>query len=98
VVPVSYGPNSALGAMQLTARDELLPEFRSRFALLAPATQQAVLKNLAVIQQAADEIDAALAQDPASGLLNELLVGTYRQELELYSKVVAAGDGSTRRT
>lgn len=98
VVPVSYGPNSALGATQLTARDELLPEFRRRFELLAPATQQAVLKNLAVIQQAADEIDAALAQDPASGLLNELLVGTYRQELELYSKVVAAGDGSTRRT
>ncbi|HEU0225045.1 MAG TPA: hypothetical protein VFR29_06380 [Steroidobacteraceae bacterium] len=98
VLPVSYGPNSALGAEQLAARDQLLPEFRRRFELLAPATQQTVLANLAVIQQAADEIDAALAEDPASGLLNELLVGTYRQELELYSKLVTAGDGSTRRT
>jgi hypothetical protein len=97
-MPVNYGPNSALGAPQLAARDELMPEFRRRFELLAPATQEAVLKNLAVMQQAADEIDAALAKDPASGLLNELLVGTYQQELELYSKVVTASDGSTRRT
>ena len=43
------------------------------------------MKNLAVIQTAANEIDAALAQDPASGMLNELLVGTYKQELQLYS-------------
>jgi hypothetical protein len=97
-VPVNYGPNSGIGAAQLAARDELLPEFRSRFAELAPATQAVVLKNLAVIQQAADEIDAALAADPASGLLNEMLVGAYRQELGLYSRVVTAGDGSPRRT
>jgi hypothetical protein len=97
-VPVNYGPNSGIGAAQLAARDELLPEFRHRFAELAPATQAIVLKNLAVIQQAADEIDAALAADPASGLLNEMLVGAYRQELGLYSRVVTAGDGSPRRT
>ena len=28
----------------------------------------------------------ALAQDPASGLLNELLIGAYKQELQLYSR------------
>ncbi|MGQ0383730.1 MAG: hypothetical protein ACT4UP_03460, partial [Gammaproteobacteria bacterium] len=33
IVPVNYGPNSALGAAQLSARDELMPEFRRRFAL-----------------------------------------------------------------
>jgi hypothetical protein len=98
VMPVSYGANSALGAEQLAARDALLVEFQSRFAQLAPETREAVLANLAVIQKAADEIDAALARDPASGLLNELLVGTYQQELQLYSKVVTARDGSTRRT
>jgi hypothetical protein len=97
VVPVSYGANSALGAEQLAARDALLVEFQSRFAQLAPETREAVLANLAVIQKAADEIDAALARDPASGLLNELLVGTYQQELQLYSKVVTARDGTTRR-
>lgn len=98
VVPVSYGANSSLGAEQLAARDALLAEFKSRFAGLAPETREAVLANLAIIQKAADEIDAALARDPASGLLNELLVGTYQQELQLYSKVVTARDGSTRRT
>lgn len=95
-VPVSYGPNSGIGAVQLAAREELLPEFRRRFSQLAPGTQAVVLKNLAVIQQAADEIDAALAADPASGLLNEMLVGTYQQELGLYSRVVTAGDGLPR--
>jgi len=98
VVPVSYGANSALGAEQLAARDALLAEFQGRFGALAPATREAVLANLAIIQKAADEIDAALARDPASGLLNELLVGTYQQELQLYSKVVTARDGTTRRT
>lgn len=98
LLPVNYGPNSALGAQQLAARDALLVEFRVRFAQLAPATREAVLRNLAIIQQAADEIDAALAADPASGLLNDLLVGTYQQELDLYSKVVTTRDGITRRT
>jgi hypothetical protein len=98
LLPVNYGPNSALGAQQLAARDALLAEFRVRFAQLAPATREAVLRNLAIIQQAADEIDAALAADPASGLLNDLLVGTYQQELDLYSKVVTTRDGATRRT
>lgn len=98
VLPVRYGPNSSLGATQLAARDELLKEFRGRFEQLAPETRESVVRNLAVIQKAADEIDAALAQDPASGLLNGLLLGTYQEELQLYSKVVIAGDGSHWRT
>jgi hypothetical protein len=97
-VPVNYGANSAIGAAQLAARDELLVQFRQSLERLSPQTREAVIANLAVIQRAADEIDAALVQDPASGLLNELLVGAYRQELQLYSKVVTTGGDSTRRT
>jgi hypothetical protein len=97
-VPVNYGLNSALGAEQLAARDELLVQFRRKLDRLSPQTRAAVIANLAVIQRAADEIDAALAQDPASGLLNELLVGAYRQELQLYSKVVTTNGDTTRRT
>ena len=96
VVPVRYGPNTPLGEAQLAARDELLVRFRERLATLPPAQRESVVKNLAVIQRAADEIDAALAQDPASGLLNELLMSTYRKELQLYSQVVTARDGTTR--
>lgn len=98
VLPVRYGPNTPLGAAQLAARDELLVRFRERLDQLSPATRESVVKNLAVIQRAADEIDAALAQDPASGLLTELLRNIYRQELQLYSQVVTTGDGTTRST
>jgi hypothetical protein len=86
ITPVQYGPNSALGPKELAARDELLVQFRARLDELSPQTREAVVKNLAIIQRAADEIDAALAQDPASGLLNELLLGAYKQELQLYSR------------
>jgi hypothetical protein len=97
-MPVSYGPNSGITAKELVARDELLVQFREKFGQLKPETREAIVKNLAVIQTAADEIDAALAKDPASGMLKGFLAGTYKQELQLYSTVVTAGDGLTRRT
>lgn len=97
-MPVNYGPNSALGAVQLKAREELLAQFRQRLAELPPETRATVVRNLAIIQRAADEIDAALAQDPASGLLNGLLLSTYQEELQIYSTVVTAGGDPTRRT
>lgn len=98
IVPVRYGPNSGVSATELAARDALLSEFKSAFATLRPETREAIQKNLAVIQTAADEIDAALAKDPASGMLKGMLAGTYKQELNLYSTVVTARDGLTRRT
>ena len=98
IVPVRYGPNSGLTAAELAVRDDLLGQFRSAFATLKPETRDAIVKNLAIMQTAADEIDAALAKDPASGMLKGMLFGTYKQELQLYSTVVTARDGLTRRT
>ena len=98
IVPVNYGTNSAVSPAEIAARDELLVQFRRRIDRLSPPTRDTVLRNLAVIQHAANEIDAALAQDPASGLLNQLLHDTYRRELQLYSTVVTAGGDSTRST
>ena len=97
IVPVSYGPNSGITAKELVVRDELLVQFREKFGQLKPETRDAIVKNLAVMQTAADQIDAALAKDPASGMLKGFLVGTYKQELQLYSSVVTAGDGLARR-
>jgi len=97
-VPVSYGPNSGLTAKELAARDELFTQFQGAFETLKPETRDAIVKNLAIMQAAADGIDAALARDPASGMLKGMLVGTYKQELQLYSTVVTARDGLTRRT
>ena len=98
IVPVNYGTNSALSPAEIAARDALLVQFRQRLEELSPQTRTAVVNNLAIIQKAATEIDAALAQDPASGLLNQLLLGAYKQELQLYSKVVTAGGDTTRST
>jgi hypothetical protein len=97
-VPVRYGPNSGVSTAELAARDALLVQFRDAFATLRPETREAIRKNLAVMQAAADEIDAALAKDPASGMLQGMLAGTYKQELNLYSTVVTSRDGLTRRT
>lgn len=98
IVPVNYGRNAGLSPVELATRDELLVQFRRRIDGLQPVTRATVLKNLAVIQQAANEIDAALAQDPASGLLQQLLHDTYRRELQLYSRVVTAGGDIMRST
>jgi hypothetical protein len=97
IVPVSYGPNSGVSAAELAARDQLVARFRETFTSLRPETRAAIVKNIAVMQTAANEIDAALAKDPASGMLKGMLVGTYKQELQLYSTVVTSGDGLTRR-
>jgi hypothetical protein len=97
IVPVSYGPNSGLSATELAARDQLVAHFREAFATLKPETRAAIVKNLSIMQTAANEIDAALAKDPASRMLKGMLVGTYKQELQLYSTVVTSGDGLTRR-
>ncbi len=97
-MPVNYGPNSGLTAKEIVARDELLARFREKFDELKPETRVAIQKNIAIIQAAANEIDAALAKDPASGMLKSLLVGAYKQELQLYSTVVTSNDGLMRRT
>lgn len=97
IVPVSYGPNSGVSAAELAARDLLVARFRESFTTLKPETRVAIVKNLAIMQTAANEIDAALAKDPASGMLKGMLVGTYKQELQLYSTVVTSGDRLTRR-
>jgi hypothetical protein len=98
IVPVSYGPNSGLSAAELATRDQLVAQFRESFTTLKPETRVAIAKNLAIMQAAANEIDAALAKDPGSGMLRGMLFGTYKQELQLYSTVVTSGDGLTRRT
>ena len=45
------------------------------------------MRNLADIQRASAELAAALDQHPASPLLQELLVSTYQEELELFSQI-----------
>jgi hypothetical protein len=61
--------------------------FRERLDLLAPETRQRIEQNLEIIRQANAEIRQALAADPGSPLLQQLLESTWQQEIELYTTV-----------
>ena len=81
----SYGPpdNAAYEA----ARAKLERTFEERLDLLAPDTQARVRADLATIRAANADLSTALAKDPASPLLLQLLASTWRQEIELYASV-----------
>ena len=96
--PVSYGSYARLGPEYVETRAQLLGAFKARLATLPPDVRVRVEQDLATIQKAADDIDAALAQDPSSRLLNSLLLGTYQEELRLYTRVAAPNDAERQRT
>lgn len=96
--PVAYGRYARLGPEYVELRAQMLEQFRARLAELPDATRLRVEGDLAAIQKAADDIDAALAGDPASRLLNQLLLSTYQEELRLYSSLAAANDATGQRT
>lgn len=98
IQPVAYGRFARLGPEYLELRAQLLEQFRGRLGQLPDETRLRIEQDLAAIQQAADDIDAALAGDPASRLLNQLLLSTYQEELRLYSRVAAADAAAGRRT
>jgi len=96
--PVSYGNYSQPGPAYVAARSEMFELFKARLTELPDDTRSRVEQDLAAIQHAADDIDAALADDPASRLLNQLLLSTYQEEIGLYSKVAATTRAAGRRT
>ena len=99
IQPVAYGENARLGPEYIELRARMLEQFKSRLAELPDETRLRIEGDLAAIQKAADDIDAALAADPASRLLNQLLLSTYQEELRLYSSVaVAEPESAGQRT
>lgn len=74
-------------ANYVAARAALERTFNERLDLLAPATRERVRADLATIRKANADISAALAQDPASPLLWQLLRNTWQQEISLYTSV-----------
>ena len=74
----------------VAARDSLEVNFRDRLKLLDPATRAKIEASLAVIRQAHEDIRKALANDPASPVLEQLWQSTWHDELDLYEHVVQA--------
>jgi hypothetical protein len=96
--PVSYGGYTSLGPEYVQTRAEMLGLFNARLADLPDETRTRVEQDLKVIQKAAEDIDAALAADPSSRLLNKLLLSTYQEEMRLYTRVAAPGEAGRQRT
>jgi hypothetical protein len=76
----------------VAARAELARVFNERLQLLAPATRTRVQADLETIRKAQEDIRAALARDPASPLLLNLLQSTAQQEIQLYTSVNESTD------
>ena len=62
-------------------------DFASRLERLDPATREVVEANLQVIPGALSRIEGALAADPEDTVLQDLLMSTYRQELDYMGRV-----------
>lgn len=82
----------------LRERAALLSSLNARLAHLSPATRQKVLTSLATIHQSMQEIQQALGREPGNALLQELLIDSYQNEMQVLSTVQQAGDGAEAGT
>lgn len=82
---VHFGPPQ--NPAYLAASVALERTFNERLKLLAPATRIRVQADLETIRRANEDLRKALAQDPASPLLLQLLHSTWQQEIALYTSV-----------
>src|SRR5581483_7615759 len=66
---------------------ELMRTLDQRLATLPPATRAKVLASLETIHQSMRDIQSALGRDPGNALLQELLVNTYQDEMNVLTDV-----------
>ncbi len=93
---VNFGPPQ--NAAYVAASADLERTFNERLQLLAPATRIRVQADLDTIRRANDDLRKALAHDPASPLLLQLLHSTWQQEIDLYTSVAQSTEPLLRRT
>ena len=96
----SRGTSESLPAAYVTdprylrARAALLRSLDARLATLPPPTRTKVLQSLATIHQSMQSIRQALGREPGDALLQELLIDTYQDEMQVLSTVQEASGGS----
>jgi hypothetical protein len=83
----SYGSELELSSEYQMARTSLKAQMDKELAKLSPEARAGVEQNLAVIREAILQINAALEREPGNALLHELLLKTYREELDVMRKV-----------
>jgi hypothetical protein len=75
-------------------REELLRSLNARLAKLPPPTRKKVLQSLATIHESMQQIQQALGREPGNALLQELLIDTYQDEMQVLSTVQEASGGA----
>ena len=87
IMPAAFGPAGHLDPEYVAVRKQLTQMLDRRIAMLPPAARAKLEFNLGEMRRAADEINAALAEQPGDPLLEELLLKTYQDELAVLSNV-----------
>jgi anti-sigma factor RsiW len=78
-------------ARYTAASSALAGQLTANPGAIAPATRAAVERNLAIIDRAIGEAEAALAADPGNTPLEQMLVARYEQRLALLRHALGAG-------
>jgi hypothetical protein len=85
--PAAFGPAHTLDEEYVAARHQLASTLQARIERMPPSARHKLEANLAELHRAANEINAALAQQPGDPLLEELLLNTYQDELAVLASV-----------
>ena len=93
----SFGSQYNLGSEFQVAHNELDAKLAEQLRQLPPETRSDVQKNVNTIREAIREINIALAAEPDNVLLQELLLSTYREEMDLMIKVDGLASEVMRR-
>jgi len=83
----SFGNRYSLGPGFLDARNALAAELDVELQKVSPEARADIETNLQLIHNAIFEMNEALEQDPENILLQERLLNTYREELDLLRRV-----------
>lgn len=85
------GEFSSRRAEYTAASIELTRALRQDAGTLAPETRLVVERNLAIIDQAIGEAEAALQADPGNGALEQMVLARYEQRLALLRHATLTG-------
>ena len=94
----SFGSQYMLGPDFQDARESLVAKLDEELERLPADTRADVEKNIDTIRSAIAEINKALAKEPDSVLLQELLLSTYSEEIAIMQKVDGLAHAVMRRT
>lgn len=86
-MPAAFGPSVRLDPEYAAARAQLTVMLQARMEKLPRSTRAKLETNLGEMRRAAEQINAALAEQPGDPLLEELLLKTYQDELAVLANV-----------